>query len=63
MTFGSFRMGVSGKNSDIDAILVVPCYISRHDFNSIFFQMLKKRSETTSINVSWNGEIHKSIFL
>ena len=52
LTFGSFRMGVSGKNSDVDAILVAPRHVYRKDFNYTFLKMLKDRPETSSVNVS-----------
>ena len=54
LTFGLFRLGVSEKNSKIDAVLVVPRHIDRNDFDKIFFKMLQNRTEASSIKVSLN---------
>ena len=48
--YGSYTLGVSGKNSDIDAVLVVSGPIYRSHFNNIFYEMLRKRPEISSIN-------------
>lgn len=44
-TFGSYRLGVYGPGSDIDALVVVPKHVNRQDFFEIFVQLLKKRPE------------------
>ena len=54
LAFGSFRLGVSEKNSKIDAVLVVPRHINRMDFDKFIFKLLQNRTETSSIKVSLN---------
>lgn len=39
---GSTSLGVSFKNSDIDAVLVTPNFIYREDFFTSFVDVLKK---------------------
>ncbi|KAI5956538.1 PAP1 [Candida jiufengensis] len=49
-TFGSYRLGVYGPSSDIDALVVVPRHVTREDFFSVFDQMIRKRPELEEIN-------------
>ncbi|KAI8906641.1 Poly(A) polymerase central domain-containing protein [Powellomyces hirtus] len=48
-TFGSYRLGVHGKGSDIDTLCVAPSYVKREDFFSDMYELLKARPETTDI--------------
>ena len=41
--FGSYRLGVHNSDSDIDALLITPMYISRNDFFSSFCDKLRSR--------------------
>ncbi|XP_058790220.1 poly(A) polymerase type 3 [Phymastichus coffea] len=48
-TFGSYRLGVHHKGADIDALCVVPKHISRQDYFSSFFDLLKEQHEVTEL--------------
>lgn len=48
-TFGSYRLGVYGPGSDIDALVVVPKHVSREDFFNVFEAILRKRPELEEI--------------
>ncbi|ODQ45343.1 hypothetical protein PICMEDRAFT_17807 [Pichia membranifaciens NRRL Y-2026] len=48
-TFGSYRLGVYGPGSDIDTLVVVPKHVTREDFFTVFYDMLKKRPELQKI--------------
>lgn len=49
-TFGSYKLGVYGPSSDIDALVVVPRHVTRDDFFTIFEKILRKRPELEEIN-------------
>ncbi|XP_055634125.1 poly(A) polymerase type 3-like [Toxorhynchites rutilus septentrionalis] len=46
--FGSYRLGVHDKGSDMDLLCVVPRNIARTDFFSSFLHLLKTHPEATS---------------
>lgn len=48
-TFGSYRLGVYGPGSDIDALVVVPKHIAREDFFDVFEKILRQRPELEEI--------------
>ena len=51
-TFGSYRLGVHGPNADIDTLCVVPRFVEREDFFSVFTELLSERDEVTELAVS-----------
>lgn len=51
-TFGSYRLGVHHKGADIDALCVVPKHISRQDYFTSFYDLLKEQHEVTELRVS-----------
>ena len=54
-TFGSYRLGVCARGADIDTLCVSPRDVTREDFFSIFYNMLKERPEVTELKVQiWN---------
>ncbi|XP_074036271.1 poly(A) polymerase type 3 [Leptinotarsa decemlineata] len=48
-TFGSYRLGVHGKGADIDALCVAPRHISRVEFFSSFYELLKAQPEVSDL--------------
>jgi poly(A) polymerase len=50
-TFGSYRLGVHGKASDIDTLCVAPKHVKREDFLDDMYEALKNRPEVTKITV------------
>ncbi|KAJ3414495.1 polynucleotide adenylyltransferase [Chytridiales sp. JEL 0842] len=48
-TFGSYRLGVHGKGSDIDTLCVAPRHVQREDFFSDMMEMLKATPEVTEV--------------
>ncbi|RKP37616.1 poly-A polymerase [Dimargaris cristalligena] len=48
-TFGSYRLGVHGAGADIDTLCVAPAHVTREDFFTIMYDMLKERPEVTEL--------------
>nr|XP_014122385.1 poly(A) polymerase gamma isoform X2 [Zonotrichia albicollis] len=48
-TFGSYRLGVHTKGSDIDALCVAPSHVERSDFFQSFFEKLKNQEEVKNL--------------
>ncbi|KAJ3067060.1 polynucleotide adenylyltransferase [Podochytrium sp. JEL0797] len=48
-TFGSYRLGVHGKASDIDTLCVAPKHVQREDFFTDMLDMLRERPEVTAL--------------
>ncbi|XP_071522219.1 poly(A) polymerase type 3 isoform X3 [Panulirus ornatus] len=48
-TFGSYRLGVAGRDADIDALCVAPRHIERSDYFSSFYELLKNQPEVTEM--------------
>ncbi|KAJ3329356.1 polynucleotide adenylyltransferase [Blyttiomyces sp. JEL0837] len=49
-TFGSYRLGVHGRGSDIDTLCVTPKHVQREDFFNEMFALLKARPEVTDVS-------------
>nr|XP_023019699.1 poly(A) polymerase type 3-like [Leptinotarsa decemlineata] len=48
-TFGSYRLGVHSKGADIDALCVAPRHISRTEFFTSFYELLKAQPEVSEL--------------
>ncbi|KAJ1911012.1 polynucleotide adenylyltransferase [Tieghemiomyces parasiticus] len=48
-TFGSYRLGVHGAGADIDTLCVAPAHVTREDFFSVMYDILKERPEATEL--------------
>ncbi|KAI8929941.1 Poly(A) polymerase central domain-containing protein [Entophlyctis helioformis] len=48
-TFGSYRLGVHAKGSDIDTLCVAPKHVKREDFLEHMYEALKAMPEVTEI--------------
>ncbi|KAJ3215449.1 polynucleotide adenylyltransferase [Dinochytrium kinnereticum] len=48
-TFGSYRLGVHGRGSDIDTLCVAPKHVQRDDFFAEMYEILKQRPEVTEV--------------
>lgn len=60
-TFGSYRLGVHGPNTDIDTLLVVPKHVSRDDFFTVFEPMLRETQGVTQVTVrQWTAGMCRS---
>ena len=44
VTYGSYRLGISNADSDIDALCIAPRYVTRADFFTVFYKMLLIRN-------------------
>ena len=40
MTYGSFRLGVASKESDVDVLCLAPRFVKREDFFRVFYRIL-----------------------
>ncbi|RKO95522.1 Nucleotidyltransferase, partial [Caulochytrium protostelioides] len=47
--FGSYRLGVHGRASDIDALCVAPKFVTRDDFFTTFAEQLRARPECSEL--------------
>ncbi|KAJ6515348.1 Poly(A) polymerase central domain-containing protein [Mycena sanguinolenta] len=57
LTSGSYRLGVHGPGSDIDALCVVPKHVSRDDFFEVFEPMLMEMDDVSEVSVVPNGYV------
>ena len=48
-TFGSYRLGASDKDSDVDVLCVAPCHIHREDFLESFYLLLEQQVEVVGL--------------
>ena len=49
VTYGSFKLGVVDRDSDLDLLAVVPKHINREDFFADFYIHLFKKTEVTEL--------------
>ncbi|RXG69006.1 Poly(A) polymerase gamma [Armadillidium vulgare] len=52
---GSFQLGVAGKGAAIDILCVAPSHISRKDFFTTFYNLLKKQKGVGEIRAEQNA--------
>lgn len=50
VTSGSFRLGVHGPGSDIDAVCIVPSHVTKDDFFNVFYNLLKNDPLVSELN-------------
>ena len=50
LPFGSARLGVNGQSSDIDVLCLAPHHVCRHDFFTLFYELLKTQDGVANIN-------------
>ncbi|EQB61207.1 poly polymerase [Vairimorpha apis BRL 01] len=48
-TFGSYRLGVHSKGSDIDVLCIVPRHVTRKEFFNEFYDMLNEEKEVKEL--------------
>ena len=56
-TFGSYRLGVHGTGSDLDVLCVSPRFLTRPDFESSFFETLKKQPQISKITSVFTAKV------
>lgn len=49
VSYGSYKLGVVDRESDLDLLCVVPKHVSREDFHIRLFQLLVKKDEVTEL--------------
>ena len=52
-TFGSYRLGVHTKGSDVDVLCIAPRYIERDEFFTSFLAKLTECPDVTKLRVSY----------
>ncbi|KAK8899522.1 hypothetical protein M9Y10_001838 [Tritrichomonas musculus] len=57
VTYGSFRLGISNADSDIDALCIAPRYVTRVDFFSTFYKMLLNHTLVTDLTKIENARV------
>lgn len=50
VTYGSYRLGISDSDSDIDALCIAPSYVTREHFFTIFYKMLLNHTLVSELN-------------
>ena len=49
VTYGSFKLGVVERDSDLDLLAVVPRHVTREDFFTNFYHHLAKKNEVSEL--------------
>ncbi|GFV78137.1 poly(A) polymerase gamma [Trichonephila clavipes] len=50
-SFGSYRLGVHSKGSDIDALCIAPRHVERSEFFTSFIELLQKQPEIKDLRI------------
>lgn len=50
VTYGSYRLGISDSDSDIDVLCIAPYYVTRNDFFNVFYKMLLNNTLVSELN-------------